>query len=320
MPLTVTALIPSYGRPDSLLRCLNGLLAGERRPDEIIVIARDTDAETRDAAKDWAGRTAFALHLVFVTEPGQIAAMNAGLPHVTADVVTFPDDDCVPRPDWLRRIMGHYEDSKVGGVGGRDVVHVEGLPEPPTVTRVGLITWYGRLIGNHHCNVTGGPRPVMHLKGVNMSFRRELLVPFDPNIRGPHINDTDISLAVYATGHKLIFDPEAKVDHYPAVRPDSPGGRNLLDPRLAFLDAHDWLYLLLKYQPWYLKPINALYVLLIGTNTRPGILLGLLRPRLWHTTLAATRGALTALCGWHGPSAGQASARHGRKTDRATRP
>ena len=36
----------------------------------------------------------------------------------------------------------------------------------------------------------------MHLKGVNMSFRRELLAPFDPNIRGPHINDTDLSLAV----------------------------------------------------------------------------------------------------------------------------
>jgi glycosyltransferase involved in cell wall biosynthesis len=302
MPLTATAIIPSYGRPDSLLRCLDGLLAGDRRPDEIIVIARDTDTDTQHAAEQWPGREPLAFHLVLVTEPGQIAAMNAGLPHATGDVVTFPDDDCVPRPDWLRRIMAHYEDPQVGGVGGRDVVHLEGLPEPPTVTRVGMITWYGRIIGNHHCNVTGGPRPVMHLKGVSMSFRRELLVPFDPSIRGPHINDTDISLAVYHTGHKLIFDPEAKVDHYPAARPDSPGGRNLLDPRLAFLDAHDWLYLLLKYQPWYLRPLNALYVLLIGTRPRPGLLLGLLRPRLWRTTWAAIRGALAALSAWCRPS------------------
>ncbi|MEI6499667.1 MAG: glycosyltransferase [Armatimonadota bacterium] len=298
MPITVTALIPSYGRPDSLVRCLEGLLAGERVPEEIIVIARDTDVETRQTAEHWGAAYAVAgFKLVTVTAPGQIAAMNAGLPQATGDVVTFPDDDCVPRPDWLRRIMLHYDDPQVGGVGGRDVVHVEGLPEPPTVSRVGLLTWYGRIIGNHHCNVVGGPRPVMHLKGVSMSFRRELLVPFDPGIRGPHLNDTDISLAVYRTGRPLIFDPEAKVDHHPAPRPDTPGGRDLLDPRLAFLDAHDWLYLLLKYQPWYLKPIDALYVLLIGTRARPGLLLGLPRPRLWPAMWAACRGAMTALLG-----------------------
>ncbi len=38
--LTVTALVPSYGRPDSLLRCLDGLLAGERAPEEIVVVLR----------------------------------------------------------------------------------------------------------------------------------------------------------------------------------------------------------------------------------------------------------------------------------------
>lgn len=291
---TVTALIPSYGRPDSLLRCLEGLLAGERLPEQIIVVARDTDLPTREAAVQWG--TAHSLpgfEVVIVTEPGQIAAMNAGLPHATGEVVTFPDDDSIPRPDWLRRIMAHYEDPTVGGVGGRDVVHGAGLPEPPTVARAGLVTWYGRIVGNHHCNVTGGPRPVMHLKGVNMSFRRELIVPFDPGIWGPHINDTDISLAVYRTGRKLIFDPEAKVDHYPAPRPDV--ARDVLDPRLAFLDAHDWLYLLLKYQPWYLKPVAVLYVILVGTRARPGLLLGLARPRYWPAMGAAFRGALVAL-------------------------
>lgn len=296
MAITVTALIPSYGRPDSLVRCLDGLLAGERLPDEIIVIARDTDPETRAAAEGWAsGKAVAGFKLVTVTAPGQIAAMNAGLLHATGDVVTFPDDDCIPRPDWLRRIMAHYDEAQVGGAGGRDVVHVDGQENAPTVTRVGEITWYGRIIGNHHFAVSGGPRPVMHLKGVNMSFRRRLLVPFDPLIRGPHINDTDISLAVHRQGYQLIFDPEARVDHYPATRPDTPGGRNLTDPRLVFLDAHDWTYLLLKHQPAWLRPVNLLYALLIGTRRRPGLLLGLPRPRLWPVMAAALRGSVTAV-------------------------
>lgn len=303
MPLTVTALVPSYGRPESLQRCLLGLLAGERVPDEIIVVLRDTDTPSHQAVAQIQSNLPNGpeqspqqcLRVVIVTQPGQIAAMNAGLPHVTGAVVTFPDDDCVPRPDWLRRVMDYYEDPNIGGVGGRDVVHAEGMPEPPSVERVGLISWYGRIIGNHHCNVLGGPRRVMHLKGVNMSFRRELLPPFDSRIRGPHINDTDISLAVWRTGHPLIFDPEAKVDHYPAVRPDTPGGRDAHDPRLARLDAHDWMYMLLKHLPAGQRWIGACYVLLVGTRQRPGVLLGLCQPRRWRVMRAALVGALEGI-------------------------
>ncbi len=268
--MTVTALIPSYGRPDSLRRCLDGLLAGERVPDEIIVVARDTDADTRRAAEAYA-----AVRVASVTEPGQIAAMNAGLAVATGDVVCFPDDDCVPRPDWLRRLTAHYDNPQVGGAGGRDVVGGPEGPEPPWVKRVGLVTWYGRIIGGHHCRTSPEPRAADHLKGVNMSFRRALLPPFDRRIRGPHLNDTDISLGVRRQGYRLVFDPQAKVDHYPATRPDTPGGRDLLDPKLAYLDAHDRVYVLLKHLPWYRKPVAAAYQLLIGTKVQPGLLTAL---------------------------------------------
>ena len=52
------------------------------------------------------------------------------------------------------------------------------------------------------------------------------------------------------------------------------------------------MYLLLKHQPWWLKPIDALYVLLVGKRARPGLLPGLLRPRAWPATWAAFRGGL----------------------------
>jgi GT2 family glycosyltransferase len=263
--MTVTALIPSYGRPQSLLRCLEGLMQSERPPDEIIVIVRDTDTETHEAL-----RAHPAVSTVTVSEPGQIAAINAGLPHATSDIVCFPDDDCVPRPDWLARLLPHYDDPSVGGVGGRDVVTT--APEPPPTARVGLITWYGRLVGNHHCHVAGGSREVMHLKGVNMSFRRALVPPFDTRIRGPHCNDTDISLAVRGQGCRLIFDPAAKVDHYPALRPDSPAGRDAMDPRLAYLDSHDRTYVLLKHLPCCQKLLAIAYYLFIGTRVQPGLL------------------------------------------------
>jgi len=295
--MTVTALIPSYGRPDSLLRCLLGLMAGERVPDEIIVVVRDTDTATREALGGVVRGTQFRtggtqaadIKLATVAEPGQVAAMNAGLVVATGDIVCFPDDDCVPRPDWLRRLMAHYADPQVGGAGGRDAVGGPDGPEPPLVAHVGVVTWYGRIIGNHHCRTSSESRAVDHLKGVNMSFRRALLPAFDTNIRGPHLNDTDISLGVRRQGYRLIFDPEAKVDHYPAVRPDTPGGRDLLDPKLAYLDAHDRMYVLLKHLPWYRRPVAVAYQPLIGTKVQTGLVMGLIVGR-WRVVGAGVRG------------------------------
>lgn len=304
--LTVTALVPSYMRPDSLLRCLDALVSAERPPDELVLVLRDTDTASQEAFAAWREHTApaFAVKLAIATAPGQIAAMNTGLPHATGDIICFPDDDSVPRPDWLARLLSHYGDPQVGGAGGRDVVRT--APDPPTVRIVGKLTWYGRVIGNHHCEAVGGPRFVDHIKGVNMSFRRALLPPFDPNIWGPHVNDTDIALCVSRQGWKLVYDPEARIDHYPAQRLDNPGGRNLLDPRLTFLDTHDWMYLVLKHQPWYLRGISALYILLVGTHLRPGLLLALtLAPRQPREAAmrwwASLRGALAGIGSWLRP-------------------
>jgi glycosyltransferase involved in cell wall biosynthesis len=299
--LTVTAIVPSYGRPDSLLRCLDGLLAAERVPDQIIMVLREGDAASRKALGQWQARqaTTTPVQLALVDQPGQIAALNAGLAKATGDLVCFPDDDCIPPPDWLRRILSHYAEG-VGGVGGRDQLHYEGMPDFPPRRVIGKLTWYGRIIGNHHHPAVGGPRPVDHLKGVNMTFRRTLLPPFDPRIRGPHFNDTDISLAVKRQGYLLLYDPEARVDHYPAPRADNPGGRDLLNPELITLDSHDWMYVALKHLPTLCRPTAMLYILLVGTRLRPGLLTGLVlmlsQPAAgWQRLRCALRGAWAGL-------------------------
>ena len=47
-PATITALVPTYRRPRDLARCLEALRAQVRLPDEVLVVVRDEDAETRD--------------------------------------------------------------------------------------------------------------------------------------------------------------------------------------------------------------------------------------------------------------------------------
>ena len=46
--MTITVLIPTYRRPQDLQRCLTALEAQKRQAEEILVVVRDTDVETRE--------------------------------------------------------------------------------------------------------------------------------------------------------------------------------------------------------------------------------------------------------------------------------
>ena len=49
-------------------------------------------------------------------------ARNVALPHLAADVVGFPDDDCLYPPELLSRVAGRFaEDPALGGLSGRPV-------------------------------------------------------------------------------------------------------------------------------------------------------------------------------------------------------
>ncbi|HCU35972.1 MAG TPA: glycosyl transferase [Armatimonadetes bacterium] len=289
-------LIPSYRRGPALRDCLDGVVANTRLPDEVVIVLRDTDEESHAIVQEWLAHSDHAglFRVVDVTPRGQIAAINRGLEAVTGDIVVLTDDDAVPRADWLERLLSHYADPEVGGVGGRDVVHHGETVYQCTAHCAGRLTWYGKLIGNHHCDYPAGVTQVDHLKGVNMSFRRELVKPFETRIWGPHFNDTDQSLSVAGQGYRLIYDPGAIVDHYPADRPDSSAGRNMADPRQVYLDAHDHCYLLMKHLPARRRLIWLPYLLLVGSKRCPGLLIFILEALTFRAEAPGRFGAVIA--------------------------
>ncbi len=296
--MRMSVIVPSYRRPESLRRCLEGILANTRPPDELIAVVRDTDTESQyevDKIAITDGRG--LLRRVHVYEPGQVAAINMGLASATGEILCFTDDDTIPAPQWLARLERAYGEPGVVGAGGRD--RIVGLPEPEPADVVGRVTWYGKVIGNHHLGSRGIVR-VDHLKGANMSFRREALPPFDPNLfrAASMLNDTDASLGARRHG-TLLYDPEALVDHYPADR-GAGVSRDVNDPEVVEADSHNWAYCMLKHLPTWAKPIFLAYALLVGQGGRYGVAKWLAnlprRPRAATRQLAAsTRGKLRGL-------------------------
>ncbi len=299
--LTVTVLVPSYRRPEMLLRCLDGILAGTRLPDQIVVVLRDSDTQSQQAMARWRNRVGARADIVDVArvcEPGPMAAANAGLKLARGDVVALIDDDCVPTEQWLERIMAHYADPGVIGVGGRDIVHHgdEISAEPSPV--VGRITWYGRIIGNHHQPAFDEPVQVDHLKGANMSFRREVIPVYDLNLRSGVHHEVDVAFGARAGGGRIIYDPRAAVHHYPARRWFGHQ-RDSEDLRAVEDLAHDWAYVMLKHLPPVRRAAFWAFALTIGQHWRYGIIRmlvrlpreGMLAVRRWR---AAMRGLFAA--------------------------
>jgi len=214
----IDVVVPSYQRPGALARCLEALTCQTIAPARLIVVARADDPATQAVAHAAHGAHNAQVTLITVTEPGVIAALSAGVAESTASILAFTDDDAMPRPDWIERLLGGFADPAVGAVGGRDVIPGE---EGPLTEHVGRFARSGKLVGNHHVG-SGGPRDVHVLKGVNMAFRAEALaLPVAGVLRGTGAQvDFEVLVCSWARRWRwrLVYDPAILVDHYPAGR------------------------------------------------------------------------------------------------------
>ncbi|PMB52321.1 glycosyl transferase family A [Fischerella thermalis CCMEE 5201] len=305
--MTISVMIPTYRRPQDLARCLKALEQQTRKPEQVVVVVRDTDTESWSFLQDYHPQ-GFSLEAATVKVPGVVAAMNVGLDTARGDIIAITDDDAAPHPDWLARIEAHFlSDTCIGGVGGRDLVYVNNeLIYKGESKVVGKLQWYGRVIGDHHKGI-GAAREVDVLKGVNMAYRRSAIahLHFDERMLGTGAQvhfELAFSLALRSQGWKLIYDPLIAVDHYPAQRFDEDQRNNF--NHLAWKNAvHNETLALLEYLPPLRLVVFMLWATLVGTRTAFG-LLQLLRflPKektlAWQKWLASMQGRIQAWQTW----------------------
>ncbi len=232
------------------------------------MVVRDTDAETWEFLAQFKAPN-LPLHTVKVTQPGVVAALNAGLAAVEGDIVSITDDDAAPHPDWLERIAAYFtSDSRLGGLGGRDWIHHGSKLEDESRPVVGQLQWFGRVIGNHHLGV-GEPREVDILKGVNMSFRKKAIgqLRFDERMRGTGAQvhfEMAFTLTLKRAGWKIIYDPNVAVDHYPAQRFDEDQRNNFNE--VAFINlVHNETLVLLEHLPFIRRIVFLFWAVFVGT-------------------------------------------------------
>ena len=98
-------------------------LSKQVHPDFEVVIVDSSNGEEIEKSKQLVQQ--YGPRFKYVSEPrrGQSLARNSGLPHCTGEIVAFTDDDCLPEPDWLSRIVGNYTGPEIWGCSGRIIPH-----------------------------------------------------------------------------------------------------------------------------------------------------------------------------------------------------
>ena len=169
------------------------------------LVVVDQNADDRVPALLHAHPQLEVLHLR--SQRGLSRARNAALPHLDADLVAFPDDDCVYGPDLLARVAERFAtDGDLDGLTGR-AVDPDGTADP---------SWRER----HR-----GPRPLEPLEpgdlvhdlpapavvaGVGPFDERLGLGSGTPWSSGEEV---DYVLRAIRSGARIVYDPAVTVTH-----------------------------------------------------------------------------------------------------------
>lgn len=200
--MRVSVIVVSRDRAAALARCITGVAQLDHTDFELVVVSDRAGAAVVQARPD-----AARIKLTIFDEANISKARNLGIAQAAGDVLAFVDDDAVPEPTWLSRLVAPFDDPSVTATGGyvraRDGVRFEA--SATSVTRS----------GQRHHHAPNSPLPsgqVWHTEGTNMAFRAEALRRiggFDEAFRY-YLDETDVNLRL--PGQTRLV-PEAEVHH-----------------------------------------------------------------------------------------------------------
>ena len=110
--LPVSVIIPNRDRTRSLARTLAALKRQSLRGFEVVIVSNRAEEITRAIPQ---ARDA----IIVPFEPANISrARNAGCAAASGEILAFCDDDAVPEPTWLARLIAPFSRAQVGATGG----------------------------------------------------------------------------------------------------------------------------------------------------------------------------------------------------------
>lgn len=136
--VTFSVVIPTFRRPTQLAACLRAVRRLDY-PSQLfeVIIVDDGGGLRSDILAPFDGE--IAIHCLTQPNAGPAAARNTGAARASNRYLAFTDDDCMPDPEWLRRLAFRLDSCPDHMLGGRTV---NALPDNPFATTSQLLVDY----------------------------------------------------------------------------------------------------------------------------------------------------------------------------------
>ncbi|XBQ15679.1 MAG: glycosyltransferase family A protein [Oceanicaulis sp.] len=213
--MSLTVLIPTFRRPDSLKRALESVFNQTRTPDEIVVADNAPEASARGVVEALAVHAPCPLAYVHAPEPGVANARNAGFAAAAGDLVAQLDDDESASPGWLAALDDARRET------GADVVFGPVSAEAPDHASALVKAYAGRLYDRRPAFETGEIGKPFGC-GNSLIDRTRLALPdpvFDPALNETGGEDDRLFTALANAGAVFAWAAEAEVvEHVEGAR------------------------------------------------------------------------------------------------------
>ena len=115
---TISVIIPTRNRPRAMEACLDALAAQTlpARSFEVIVVDDGSAPPLTLDPSRWAAN--FDLKLLRQQNTGPAGARNRGVAEARGEFLAFTDEDCLPTPSWLEKLVAALRKNPEALVGG----------------------------------------------------------------------------------------------------------------------------------------------------------------------------------------------------------
>jgi cellulose synthase/poly-beta-1,6-N-acetylglucosamine synthase-like glycosyltransferase len=204
----ISIVIPVRNAASLIGKCLESLTKLDYPKDKIEVIIADGESidNTRSIAESYGAKV--------INNPGLrvVAGRNIGFAESKGELIAFSDADCIMDSGWLRNCVKYFEDEKVAGVGGPNLIPDS---ESPFGKAVGFIFDYAYFFN------AGAPTKKYdkviksRFHGSNAIYRASILRLVMPVDEGMYEGeDVIMNTGIKKLGYELLYVPDVIVWHH----------------------------------------------------------------------------------------------------------
>ena len=217
----VSVIITAFNEEMMISDCLKAILSQTYSNFEIIYIdAKSTDKtiEKANEIKSKQGAFSNCKRFVVMSKDAKSPAIgrNLGVKMANGQIIAFTDADCIVDKDWLVYLILNFK-KDVGAVGGPNILR--------HFKESKIINVLDEVLGSY-LGSSGAPqffkikktKQVYGIPSCNMAISKKLfdeLNGFDEKLR--YNEDTDLCYRITVKGYKIIYVPNAKIEHYMGI-------------------------------------------------------------------------------------------------------